>query len=99
MNQSSIPLLKLNNISKQFFETSVLDEVNFDLYPGEAHAIFGPNGAGKSTLIKIITGDLQPTSGKIILNNEELKIHSKIDTKDLRIYGNTILETTNSYIC
>ena len=51
MNQSSIPLLKLNNISKQFFETSVLDEVNFDLYPGEAHAIFGPNGAGKYTLI------------------------------------------------
>ncbi|MDC1450286.1 sugar ABC transporter ATP-binding protein [Candidatus Thioglobus sp.] len=85
MNQSSIPLLKLNNISKQFFETSVLDEVNFDLYPGEAHAIFGPNGAGKSTLIKIITGDLQPTSGKIILNNEELKIHSVHNARELGI--------------
>ena len=79
------PLLKLQNISKKFFESSVLDNVNFDLYPGEAHAVFGQNGAGKSTLIQIITGDLQPTSGKIILNDEELKIHSVHNAKELGI--------------
>ena len=55
------------------------------MYPGEAHAIFGQNGAGKSTLIQIITGDLQPTSGKIILNNEELKIHSVHNARELGI--------------
>ena len=85
MDRKDKPLLKLQNISKKFFESSVLDSVNFDLYPGEAHAIFGQNGAGKSTLIKIITGDLQPTSGKIILNDEELKIHSVHNAKELGI--------------
>ena len=85
MNQSSIPILELKDISKVFFSSSVLSNVNFNLYPGEAHAIFGPNGAGKSTLIKIITGDLQPTSGKIILNNEELKVNSVHNAKELGI--------------
>jgi len=85
MNRSDTPLLRLENISKKFFKSSVLDNVNFDLYPGEAHAIFGQNGAGKSTLIQIVTGDLQPTSGKIILNNEELKIHSVHNARELGI--------------
>jgi len=85
MNRTDIPLLRLENISKKFFQSSVLSNVNLDLYPGEAHAIFGQNGAGKSTLIQIITGDLQPTSGKIILNNEELKIHSVYNARELGI--------------
>lgn len=58
MSQSNIPLLKLQTISKQFFGSAVLENINFDLYPGEVHAIFGQNGAGKSTLIQIVTGDL-----------------------------------------
>ena len=85
MNRTDTPLLRLENISKKFFQSSVLSNVNLDLYPGEAHAIFGQNGAGKSTLIQIITGDLQPTSGKIILNNEELKIHSVYNARELGI--------------
>ena len=85
MDRKDKPLLQLQNISKKFFESSVLDSVNFDLYAGEAHAIFGQNGAGKSTLIQIISGDLQPTSGKIILNDEELKIHSVHNAKELGI--------------
>ena len=63
MSQSNIPLLKLQTISKQFFGSTVLENINFDLYPGEVHAIFGQNGAGKSTLIQIVTGDIQPSSG------------------------------------
>ena len=55
MSQSKIPLLKLQTISKQFFGSAVLENINFDLYPGEVHAIFGQNGAGKSTLIQIVT--------------------------------------------
>ena len=85
MSNTNIPLLKLKSISKQFFGSSVLNNIDFDLYPGDVHAIFGQNGAGKSTLIKIITGDLQPTSGKIILNDEELKIHSVHNAKELGI--------------
>ena len=85
MSQSNIPLLKLETISKKFFGSTVLENINFDLYPGEVHAIFGQNGAGKSTLIQIVTGDIQPSSGKIILNKEELKIHSVHKARELGI--------------
>ena len=85
MSQTNIPLLKLEKISKNFFGSAVLKNIDFDLYPGEVHAIFGQNGAGKSTLIKIITGDIRPSSGKININNEELKIHSVHKAKDLGI--------------
>ena len=67
MSQPNTPLLKLETISKKFFGSTVLENINFDLYPGEVHAIFGQNGAGKSTLIQIVTGDIQPSSGKIFL--------------------------------
>jgi ribose transport system ATP-binding protein len=53
--------------------------------PGEAHAIFGKNGAGKSTLIKIISGDIQPSSGEIYLNQEKLTIQSLQHAKSLGI--------------
>ena len=85
MSQTNIPLLKLQKISKNFFGSSVLKNIDFDLYPGEVHAIFGQNGAGKSTLIQIITGDIRPSSGKININNEELKIHSVHKAKELGI--------------
>ena len=61
-------ILKLSNITKTFTGTVALSEVNFDLFPGEVHAIIGENGAGKSTLIKIISGIHQPDSGEIYLN-------------------------------
>ena len=85
MSQPNTPLLKLETISKKFFGSTVLENINFDLYPGEVHAIFGQNGAGKSTLIQIVTGDIQPSSGKIFLNKEELKIHSVHKARELGI--------------
>ena len=71
MSQTNIPLLKLQKISKNFFGSAVLKNIDFDLYPGEVHAIFGQNGAGKSTLIQIITGDIKPSSGKININKQK----------------------------
>lgn len=66
-------ILKLNNITKEFTGTLALSSVDFDLYPGEIHALVGENGAGKSTLIKIITGVHQPDTGEIILNSTKVK--------------------------
>ena len=59
------PILSANRISKSFGDIPVLFSVDFDIRPGEVHAIIGENGAGKSTLIKILSGFEQPTSGTI----------------------------------
>jgi ribose transport system ATP-binding protein len=65
-------LLKLSQIDKSFPGVHALDHVDFDLYEGEVHVLLGENGAGKSTLVKIISGSLEPDSGKIFIRQDEL---------------------------
>ncbi|MGD8740090.1 MAG: sugar ABC transporter ATP-binding protein [Desulfobacterales bacterium] len=69
-------LLRLENISKSFSGVSVLEDVSFDLYPGEVHCIVGQNGAGKSTLIKILSGVHKCDSGQIFIHDELVEIGS-----------------------
>lgn len=58
-------VLSMVNIDKQFAGVHALKGVNFDLYPGEVHALVGENGAGKSTMMKTLTGIYQKDSGEI----------------------------------
>jgi len=67
------PILKLTNISKQFPGVLALDNVQFDILPGEVHALLGENGAGKSTLIKIASGVYQPDQGEIIVDGQPVR--------------------------
>jgi ribose transport system ATP-binding protein len=69
-------LLRLENISKSFSGVPVLEDVSFDLYPGEVHCIVGQNGAGKSTLIKILSGVHKCDSGRIFIRDELVEIGS-----------------------
>jgi type II secretory ATPase GspE/PulE/Tfp pilus assembly ATPase PilB-like protein len=61
-----IPILKLEHINKSFAGVHALEDVSFELLPGEIHALVGENGAGKSTLVKVITGVYHPEKGQII---------------------------------
>ncbi len=70
-------ILKVENLSKEFPGVRALENVSFNLYKGEVHALVGENGAGKSTLIKILTGALSPTKGKITLFG---KFYERLDT-------------------
>lgn len=63
-------VLAAERVSKSFGEVPVLFSVDFDVRPGEVHALVGENGAGKSTLMKILSGLEQPTSGALRLDGE-----------------------------
>ena len=56
--------VRLSNISKHFASVAALTDVSVDFYAGEVHAILGENGAGKSTLMNVISGVLQPDTGR-----------------------------------
>lgn len=66
--------LQLIGISKYFPGVKALEGINFDLKPGEVHTLCGENGAGKSTLMNILTGNLIPDKGEIILNGRAVTI-------------------------
>nr|WP_245243274.1 sugar ABC transporter ATP-binding protein [Pararhodobacter sp. SW119] len=60
--------MAISGVSHSFGAVQVLFDIDFDLRPGEVHALIGENGAGKSTTMKILAGYLRPTSGQILLN-------------------------------
>jgi branched-chain amino acid transport system ATP-binding protein len=64
---SAEPILSLKGIGRRFGGLHAVREVDLDVVPGERRAILGPNGAGKTTLFNVISGDFQPTSGRIEL--------------------------------
>jgi rhamnose transport system ATP-binding protein len=81
----SNPILELNHVTKTFPGVRALDDVHFQLLPGEIHALIGENGAGKSTLIKVITGVYQPDEGEILFEGRPAEIHSTLDSQRLGI--------------
>jgi len=64
------PLLEMRGIRKHFASTVALDGVDFDVRPGEVHALIGENGAGKSTLMKVLSGAIAPDAGDMLLGGK-----------------------------
>jgi len=78
-------LVEMKDVTKVFPGVVALDGMNFQLAPGEVHALLGENGAGKSTLMKILSGIYSPTSGTIVLNGEEFERLSPTESADNKI--------------
>jgi len=78
-------ILELRGVSKTFPGVRALDNVRFDLRPGEIHSIMGENGAGKSTFIKIITGVYIPDEGEMLFNGKPVTIQGTNDSQKLGI--------------
>ncbi|WP_367147014.1 ATP-binding cassette domain-containing protein [Paraburkholderia sp.] len=64
-------LLRVEGISKHYGGVRALEDVQFSCRAGSIHALLGENGAGKSTFIKILSGVMQPDSGRIFLGEED----------------------------
>ena len=78
-------IVEMRGITKTFPGVVALDNVTFQVRPGEVHAVVGENGAGKSTLMKLLAGVYQPDSGEIIINGEVVRIASPHDAQDLGV--------------
>ncbi|MCM3584680.1 ABC transporter ATP-binding protein [Mesobacillus maritimus] len=65
-------MFQVENLTKVYGKVRAVDDVSFSIQKGEFVGIIGPNGAGKTTLFHLISGVQPPTSGKVILNNEEI---------------------------
>ncbi len=70
------PALAMEGVSKRFPGMLAVDRVDFDVLPGEVHALMGENGAGKSTLMRILTGSFDDYEGTIRIGGREARIHS-----------------------
>ena len=75
-------LLEMKNICKSFPGVKALQHVDFQLLPGEIHALLGENGAGKSTLIKVLGGIYHPEEGQIFIDGKEVAIADVNSARD-----------------
>lgn len=67
------PIITIRNLSKQYGEKTVLNNINLDIYPGQIIGYIGPNGAGKSTTVKILAGIIQDYIGDVTVAGKSLR--------------------------
>ncbi len=74
-------IVEIQNVSKIYHtldgETLAINKLSLDVFKGEIVSIVGPSGCGKSTLLSLISGLIMPSSGKIFIDNEEVKKYNK----------------------
>ena len=78
-------VIEMQNITKEFGTFKANDNINLQVKAGEIHALLGENGAGKSTVMNVLSGLLEPTSGKILMRGKEVKITSPTKANQLGI--------------
>lgn len=78
-------ILQMKGIYKEFPGVKALQGVDFNLKPGEVHALIGMNGSGKSTLIKILAGIYQRDAGDILINGKKVETINPYIAKELGI--------------
>lgn len=76
-------MLEVSSLSRSYGPIKAVDEVSFSVKPGEIVGLLGQNGAGKSTIMKMITGFLEPSQGRVLIDNDDIlekpeKVRSKI---------------------
>lgn len=71
-NSASTPIVELRNVNLRYGNIQVLERIDLSVAQGEVVALVGENGAGKSSLVRIMSGDLVPTSGQVVINGKEV---------------------------
>ncbi len=80
-SKSVTPRFSMSGICKTFGATTALDNVGFEVFPGEVHALVGENGAGKSTLMKILSGAIKADKGEMFIDGLSFKPSNPLDAR------------------
>lgn len=81
----SIERLSMQNMTKKYGPITVLEEVTFNVLPGEVHGLIGENGAGKSTLLNLLSGVREATAGEIYIDGVKADITDPLSARNLGI--------------
>lgn len=65
-------VLRTDRLTRHFGGLTAVNDVSLEVGMGQVHAVIGPNGAGKSTLTNLLSGDLPPSSGRVLLRGEDI---------------------------
>lgn len=99
------PAIIANSLTKRFGNFTAVDEVHFEVHPGEIFGFLGPNGSGKTTTIRMMLGLMKPTSGRIQVlgmdvNGDTARIRPRVGYMSQRfsLYNDlTVLQNLNFY--
>ena len=78
-------MIKLINVCKEFNGRQVLNNINLEVQSGETMAIIGGSGSGKSTLLKLMIGLIHPTSGKILIDGQDIAAMNDDELDEVRL--------------
>lgn len=87
-------MLTVSNLSLQFGKRVLFEDVNLKFTPGNCYGVIGANGAGKSTFLKILSGEIEPTSGSVSLEKD--KRMSVLSQDHYAFDDRTVLDTVIS---
>ncbi len=76
-------MIQVENITKKYGNFVAVDKINFEIEEGEIVGFLGPNGAGKSTTMNMITGFIEPTEGRIIVDGYDISKKAKKAKKEI----------------
>ena len=93
-------MLTVTDVSLRFSDRKLFDDVNIKFTEGNTYGLIGANGAGKSTFLKILAGDIEPTTGHVSLGpNERLSVlrQNHFDYEDERVIDVVIMGNEKLY--
>ncbi|MBQ0728162.1 MAG: ATP-binding cassette domain-containing protein, partial [Thalassolituus oleivorans] len=66
------PIVRIEKLTKKFDDTYAVDEISLDIHRGEFFSLLGASGCGKTTLLRMLAGFETPTSGRIIIDGQDM---------------------------
>ncbi|MHC1605746.1 MAG: ATP-binding cassette domain-containing protein [Candidatus Methanofastidiosia archaeon] len=87
-------LVEVNSLSKRYEKILAVDNINFELEEGEVFGFLGPNGAGKTTTVRMMTGVVAPTEGKVTIGGFDIQKHPL----QAKMLINVTPESANAYV-